>query len=106
MNNFEGNDIAKSIAITNIITTQTEKIDRESFQTNQNLQGEIVKILHDNERGKVGFIKSNGNEYYFSVNPNYHSISKIAVGTKVLFEILPPRGDNQKEQTKIKRIVE
>lgn len=106
MNNFEGNDIAESIAITNIITTQTEKIDRESFQTNQNLQGEIVKILHDNERGKVGFIKSNGNEYYFSVNPNYHSISKIAVGTKVLFEILPPRGDNQKEQTKIKRIVE
>ena len=65
--------------------------------TSKNIEGEIVRILHDNERGKVGFIKSNDRENYFSVNSNYHSISKIAVGTKVLFEILPPKDDNNKD---------
>ncbi|GJN60185.1 hypothetical protein HZQ12_10420 [Elizabethkingia anophelis] len=71
----------------------------------QNLEGEIIKILHDNERGKVGFIKGTDKEYYFSVNQNHHSISKIATGTKVLFEILPPK-DNKKEQARIKKVIE
>lgn len=88
-------------------TFKQEKIkpfDKTRIMTNQNFEGEIVRILHDNERGKVGFIKSNGKEHYFSVNPNYHSISDISVGTKVIFEILPPK-DDKKEQTRIKKII-
>ncbi len=80
--------------------------DNSKTATSKNIEGEIVRILHDNERGKVGFIKSNDRENYFSVNSNYHSISKIAVGTKVLFEILPPKDDNNKEQVRIKKIIE
>ncbi len=83
---------------------QTKSFDKTRITTNKNLEGEIVRILHDNERGKVGFIKSNVKEHYFSVNPNYHSISDISVGTKVLFEILPPK-DDKKEQIRIKIII-
>jgi hypothetical protein len=79
--------------------------DNSKTATDQNLEGEIVRILHDNERGKVGFIKSNGKEFYFSVNPNFQSISKIAVGTKVLFEIKPAT-DGKKEQIRIKKVIE
>lgn len=81
---------------------QTRTFDKTT--KDKNFEGEIVRILHDNERGKVGFIKSNGKEHYFSVNPNYHSISDISVGTKVLFEILPPK-DDKKEQTRIKKVI-
>lgn len=102
MKNFEGKDIAESIEVLNFPTQNNS--NNQNSQKKQNLEGEIVKILHDNERGKVGFIKCNGNEHYFSVNPNYHSISKITVGTKVLFDILPPK-DDKKDQTRIKKII-
>jgi tetratricopeptide (TPR) repeat protein len=91
--------------------TQTKSFDKpRTFDNSKkakdnNLEGEIVRILHDNERGKVGFLKSNGKEHYFSVNPNFQFISKIAVGTKVLFEIKPAT-DGKKEQTRIKKIIE
>lgn len=90
---------------------QTKTFDRQRTSDNSkttndnNLEGEIVRILHDNERGKVGFIKSNGKEHYFSVNPKFQFISKIAVGTKVLFEIKPAT-DGKKEQTRIKKVIE
>ena len=49
--------------------------------------GEVVKILHKNERGVNGFIKSNKGEFYFSI-PAKIKISKfIEIGSKVLFEI-------------------
>ncbi len=86
--------------------TQTKTFDKSKATSNNSNEGEIVRILHDNERGKVGFIKSNGKEYYFSVNPNFHSIFKLVVGTKVMFEILPSKDDNRKEQTRIKKIIE
>ena len=69
-------------------------------------EGEITRILHDNERGKDGFIKSGGREHYFSVSANYHSFLKIAVGTKVGFEIIAPKDSNKKEQARIKKILQ
>lgn len=90
---------------------QTKTFDRPRTYDNSktvkdnNLEGEIVRILHDNERGKDGFLKSNGKEHYFSVNPNFQFISKIAVGKKVLFEIKPAT-DGKKEQTRIKKVIE
>lgn len=84
---------------------RTMTIDKHKTTTNTNVEGVVIKILYDNERGKVGFIKSNGKEYYFSVDPNFHSISKIKVGVKVLIEIKPAT-DGKKEKAKIKKIIE
>lgn len=53
-----------------------------------NLQGEIIKLLHDNERGKDGFIKSDNNEFYFSASPNWHLTSDLIVGKKVIFNVV------------------
>jgi len=85
--------------------SQSRKLDNSNKSKDYNHKGEIVRILHDNERGKVGFLKSNGKEHYFSVNSNYQSISKIAVGTKVSFVVLPPK-DDKKEKIKIKKIID
>lgn len=83
-------------------TQQTKTFDKPK----DNLRGEIAEIRNDNERGKDGFIKSTDKRYYFSVNPNYHSISKIVVGAKVLFEVLPQNENNKKEKARIKNITE
>jgi tetratricopeptide (TPR) repeat protein len=81
----------------NFKAPQTEK--------NKTFEGKIVRILHDNERGKDGFIKCDEKEFYFSVNPNFKSISKIVVGAKVLFEVKPPL-NNQNERSKIIKVIE
>src|SRR5690606_37213126 len=49
MKNFEGKNIAESIEVLNF-PTQNDSNNQNS-QTIQNLEGEIVKILHDNELG-------------------------------------------------------
>ncbi|GIV30292.1 MAG: hypothetical protein KatS3mg028_1358 [Bacteroidia bacterium] len=70
-----------------------------------NLQGEIIKLLHDNERGKDGFIKSNNNEFYFSVSPNWHLTPELTVGKKVVFKIIPAT-DRRKEQIRILKLID
>ena len=70
-----------------------------------NLQGEIIKLLHDNERGKDGFIKSEVNEFYFSASPNWHLTSELTVGTKVIFKVIPAK-DGKKEQTRILKLID
>ncbi|MCH8491257.1 MAG: hypothetical protein LAT81_15210 [Oceanicaulis sp.] len=65
-----------------------------------NLQGEIVKILHDNERGKDGFIKSDGNEFYFTASSNWHLTTELNLGTKVIFKVFPAK-QGGKDQTRI-----
>lgn len=74
--------------------------------SNPNIQnGEIVRIMHDNERGKDGFLKCNGAEYYFSLSANYHLTPKISVGSNVEFKIIPTE-NGKKEQTKIIKLNE
>lgn len=46
--------------------------------------GTITKILHDNEKGKAGFINK---EYYFSVGINHKHYKNIALNKKVKFEL-------------------
>lgn len=70
-----------------------------------NLQGEITKLLHDNERGKDGFIKSDNNEFYFSASPNWHLTSELTVGKKVVFKVIPAT-DEKKEQTRILKLID
>lgn len=71
----------------------------------ENLQGEIIKLLHDNERGKDGFIKSDNNEFYFSASPNWHLTTELTVGTKVIFKVIPAK-DGKKEQTRILKLID
>lgn len=69
-----------------------------------NLQGEIIKLLHENERGKDGFIKSGYKEFYFSASPSWHLTSNLTVGQKVSFKILPAI-DGKKEQARILKLM-
>lgn len=70
----------------------------------ENLQGEIIKLLHDNERGKDGFIKSDDNKFYFSASPNWHLTNDLSIGTKVVFKVLPA-DDGKKEQIRILKLI-
>ena len=71
----------------------------------ENLQGEIIKLLHDNERGKDGFIKSNDNEFYFSASPNWHLTNELTIGKKVIFKVISAT-DGKKEQTRILKLID
>ena len=85
-------------------TTPIKTFDKTKTTTDKNLEGEIIEIRNDNERGKDGFLKSNGQKYYFSVSSNFHLSPNIMVGKKVLFEIIPAT-DNKKEHTRIKKTI-
>ena len=67
-------------------------------------QGKIKKILHDNERGKNGFISCDEEEYYFTIPTHINFIDKIKEKIKVGFEIIKlPDG---KQRAKILKIME
>ena len=53
------------------------------------MEGIIIRILNNNERGKDGFLKHNNNEYYFSCGAAFHLTPKLEINTKVAFELLP-----------------
>ena len=53
------------------------------------MEGIIIRILNNNERGKDGFLKHNNNEYYFSCGAGFHLTPKLEINTKVAFELLP-----------------
>ncbi|WP_165026165.1 tetratricopeptide repeat protein [Dysgonomonas sp. ZJ279] len=89
-NDFNSNQVVKS---------------KSPKSNERNSVGEVVRILHDNERGKVGFIKSNENEHYFAVSSNFHLTPKIIVGSKIVFQILPAV-EGEKEQVKILKLNE
>jgi len=74
--------------------------DSKEFTTSIKMiySGKVEKILHDNEKGIDGFLKSNeGTRYYFSLPRDNQSINNITVGAKVEFKILPPK-DGKKER--------
>ena len=83
---------------------ESQKTPKHRNNSN-NLQGEITKLMHDNERGKDGFIKSDNNEFYFSASPNWHLTSELTVGKKVVFKIIPAT-DGKKEQTRILKLID
>lgn len=66
-------------------------------------QGKIKKILHDNERGKNGFIYCNDDkEYYFTIPSHINFIDKIKENVEVLFEVVQLK--DGKEKTKIIKV--
>lgn len=102
----------------NLETISHESLKRElikywqSLQPKQNnfirknnlLIGNIKTILNDNEKGKNGFLTSNGKDYYFLLPKHIKFIDKIQLNTKVKFEIL--QLEDGKERAKILKIVE
>lgn len=89
----------------NGFNTYERKNKTHQYKTNSdNLQGKIIKLLHDNERGKDGFIKSGDKEFYFSASPSWHLTSDLTVGQKVSFKILPAI-DGKKEQARILKLM-
>ena len=50
-------------------------------------RGKIHEIIHDNERGKAGFLMTEeGRRYYFTMPVTYYLCADIAVGKEVEFE--------------------
>jgi len=66
-------------------------------------QGEIIRLMNDNERGKDGFLEFNNKNYYFSLSSNYHLTPKVFIGTKVKFEIIHSK--DGKKRAKIINLV-
>ena len=77
---------------------------RKSHSGGKVLQGQIVKILNDNERGKNGFVSCNGKDYYFALPVNFDFVSRVVEGTKVEFSIVESR-DNKKQKARIQTVL-
>jgi len=59
----------------------------EYKKLNPSLIGCIKKIIHNNNRGKVGFIEYEGKDYYFSIPLKHKLTQDIEVGRYVYFTI-------------------
>lgn len=81
------------------------KQEKTRNNTSKINNGEIIKIMNDNERGKDGFLKCDNQEYYFSLSANYHLTPKIIIGSSVGFKIIPAE-NGKKEQTRIIKLNE
>jgi hypothetical protein len=111
-------DKLSSLQYTDIPVTEVKGLKRDlnrywknftSSKTNikknpQQLTGKVVKILHDNERGKDGFLDNNGTEVYFSISANFHLTPKIVVGSSVSYKIIPDL-KGKGERLKILKII-
>jgi len=75
-------------------------------KNNQKVKGVIEKILNNNEKGANGFIKyDNSKSFYFLAKPYDPIKTKIKVGLKVEFTLLPPK-DGKKELATNLKIIE
>jgi tetratricopeptide (TPR) repeat protein len=81
------------------------KIIVPSLDKKISYNGKIDKILHKNEKGIDGFIKSNeGKTVYFSINSNDDLYERIEIGKIVEFNILPAVEGKKEKAVKIKLI--
>jgi tetratricopeptide (TPR) repeat protein len=83
---------------------QLKKVGNDSTSNLNRYQGNIAKILHDNDKGKDGFIKSKIGQHYFTLSSKFHLTSQITLGTLVEFQIIT-RDSERKEQIKILKII-
>jgi hypothetical protein len=69
-------------------TNNRDRIKRKNDYTaieksGELLQGKVIKILNDNERGKDGFLLIEKKQHYFSMSKNFHLSAQISVGCNV-----------------------
>jgi tetratricopeptide (TPR) repeat protein len=81
-----------------------ERNNSEVRSDEELLKGRVIKILHDNERGKDGFLICDHKQYYFSVSANFQLTPEIKIDTTVEFKILPAK-EGKKEQLRITKII-
>lgn len=86
------------------ILPQNENVGNYKPQ-DTNLEELIVRILHDNERGKDGFIKRDKIFYYFSMGSNSHLFPNITTGVKVVFKVITALDKEKKEQVEIIKVL-
>ncbi len=67
-------------------------------------QGIVKKILHDNEKGKNGFIQTDKEDFYFTLPRHIKFVDDIQEGIKVGFEVIQLA--DGKSKAKIVRIIE
>ena len=79
--------------------------EKHTTITSERSEGVIISLLHNNERGKDGFLRSGNNEYYFNLPANYSLTSEIDLNTRVIFELRPSK-DGKKSQARIKRKID
>jgi len=79
--------------------------EKHTTKTSERSEGVIISLLHNNERGKDGFLRSGNNEYYFNLPANYSLTSEIDLNTRVIFELRPSK-DGKKSQARIKRKID
>jgi len=62
--------------------------NESSFSSNYQplIQGKVKKIIHDNERGKAGYIAYNGTDIYFQIPATNYMTKDIEVGVVIEFE--------------------
>ena len=80
-------------------------VPRKKFTGDDDVKEGVVKvILHNNERGKDGFLVGDNVDYYFNVFANSSLVSRIEAHIKVMFTVLPPDNPN-KPKAKIIKVV-
>ncbi len=57
--------------------------------------GVVLEILHDNERGKDGFIESDGQRIYFSVSAKFHLTPEVKIGSNIAFKMVANEQSNR-----------
>lgn len=83
----------------------TFKTGNDNPGASETMEGVILRILNDNERGKDGFLKCNNTEYYFSVPLDFNFTPSIEKNTNVFFKLLSPV-PGKKPRAKIIKIMD
>jgi len=93
------------------LESELKRVWRQSSPTQQpkperELGNGVVKvILHDNERGKDGFLTSDKSDYYFNIFATDILASKVNLKSKVSFKVLPSKQPD-KSRAKITGVID
>lgn len=106
LNNFDNNEInfnELGNLKSELKKLWSSSVPTQKFTGNDEVKEGVVKvILHNNEKGKDGFLAGDNVDYYFNVFSNNPLVSKIEAHKKVMFAILPPDNPNKPKAKIIK----
>ncbi len=85
---MELNNITQDSVDTKELISELNRYWKSLQPKQEHLAGIIKKILHDNDKGKNGFIKTENEDFYFTLPRHIKFIDDIEEGTKVKFEVV------------------